>query len=653
MVEWTGELKRNPPKQLKISPISAIEHKSRAFRAILDLSFVLRLMSGKTVPPVNDNTTKTAPRAAIDQIGHALQRLIHAFAEAPDDAKIFMAKWDIKDGFWRLCNQRGDEWNFCYVLPQKPGATPKIVVPTSLQMGWVESPPYFCAASETGRDIAAQYIDTPIGSLPPHKFQHLTEKHADFKSLPEKAPNAPLSTVLEVYVNDYIVIATPASQEQLRHVATAVMTGIHDVFTPDDDDSNDPISLKKILKGEGEFAMEKDCLGFDFDGEPYKHTMWYEAAKRDELLLNLHGSLRVSKDRNCGIPFDVFHSVTGKLRWAFIAIPQGNGLLSPLNRICAKEPKFVFLHRNKALLEAIRDCRTLLRESTLNPTRCRELVSGWPDYIGVKDASVHGVGGVIVGENKACVPTVFRLEWPQDIKDDLVSESNPGGRITNSDLELAGLVLLWLVMEAVCVALVEAHVALFSDNSPTIGWVRRLALKRSRVAAQLLRALALRLKHKKASPLTPLHVSGSQNAMTDVPSRSFGSNASWYCKTDADLLALYNKMFPLRSWTVFRLTSAISMRVICVLRMQPSTLEEWRRLPPIGKNIGVVGAATANMWEWTLRYRMPRLASESEHSLVSRVESELARLVEEEKSKLTQYVAQSQPLARRSLWTTE
>jgi hypothetical protein len=35
-----------------------------------------------------------------------------------DNAKIFMAKWDIKDGFWRLDGQDSEEWNFAYVLPQ-------------------------------------------------------------------------------------------------------------------------------------------------------------------------------------------------------------------------------------------------------------------------------------------------------------------------------------------------------------------------------------------------------------------------------------------------------------------------------------------------------------------------------------------------------
>ena len=104
-------------------------------------------------------------------MSHGLMRIIHAFAEASEDAMIFMAKWDVKDGFWRLDCEAGEEWSFSYVLPQEEGEPTVLVVPTSLQMGWIESPPYFCAgASETGRDVAQQYAETPVGSLPSHKF---------------------------------------------------------------------------------------------------------------------------------------------------------------------------------------------------------------------------------------------------------------------------------------------------------------------------------------------------------------------------------------------------------------------------------------------------------------------------------------------------
>ena len=98
---------------------------------------------------VNENRKNTAPGSSIYQIGHVLLCLIHAFAEAPDGAKTFQAKWDIKDGFWRQDCKEGEEWNFCYVLPQNPGIPIKLVVTTSLQMGWIKSPPYFCTVLET------------------------------------------------------------------------------------------------------------------------------------------------------------------------------------------------------------------------------------------------------------------------------------------------------------------------------------------------------------------------------------------------------------------------------------------------------------------------------------------------------------------------
>lgn len=84
---------------------------------------------------------------------------------------------------------------------------------------------------------------------------------------------------------------------------------------------------------------------------------------------------------------------------------------------------------------------------------------------------------------------------------------------------MAGLLLLWLAMETICPELDGAHVALFSDNQTTVSWVTRMASRQSTVAMQLLRALALRLQLKKTSPLTPLHIPGIENAMTDVPSR--------------------------------------------------------------------------------------------------------------------------------------
>jgi hypothetical protein len=186
IVGW-DDIKDNPPPQLKVTPIAAIPHKSKDFRSILDLSFQLRLKNDNILNSVNDTTIKSAPKGALNQLGHTLSRIIHAFVEADDDAKIFMTKWDIKDGFWRMDCEVGEEWSFTYMLPQESSKSTKLVIPTSLQMGWVESPPYFCAAMETVRDIALDYCNTPIGSLPPHKFDKHLMGDKDYNTLPTKA----------------------------------------------------------------------------------------------------------------------------------------------------------------------------------------------------------------------------------------------------------------------------------------------------------------------------------------------------------------------------------------------------------------------------------------------------------------------------------
>jgi hypothetical protein len=135
-------------------------------------------------------------------------------------------------------------------------------------MGWVESPPYFCAATETARDIASDYCNTPIGSLPPHKFDKHLEGDKDYNKLPLKADGKePCCYRLEVYVDNFMSIVIPTSMEQLTHVGRAIMAGIHEVFPAEIIDGNDPTSEKKLLKGEGQYSQFKTLLGFDFDGK--------------------------------------------------------------------------------------------------------------------------------------------------------------------------------------------------------------------------------------------------------------------------------------------------------------------------------------------------------------------------------------------------
>jgi hypothetical protein len=390
------------------------------------------------------------------------------------------------------------------------------------------------------------------------------------------------------------------------------------IFTPSNNEADDPISLKKLKKGDSMFALQKDVLGFVFKGAPGHKMIELETPKREFHLAILKKWLKAAGDKQAGIVFQEFESIISKVWHAFTAIPSGKGLFTPFNKLLRLWPPLVNLHRTRALSEAIRDFRTLLWESSKEPTHCSELIIGIPHFVCIKDASIHDVGGIIVGHIKPCVPTVFRMEWPPDIRAEVLkTNARQSGNLTNPDLEMAGLLLLFLIMENMCDLGPGCHVALCSDNAPTVNWAWCMASKGSRVSGQLLRALTLRLKATHVSPLTPLQIAGTSNALTDIPSRSFGSASQWYCRMDHDLLTLFNHVYPLPSqnlWTVLQPSSAIRTRVISVLRMQAISMEEWRQPPKPGQHTGTIGRPMSHLWEWTLTWRVSPLNAEYDAS---------------------------------------
>jgi hypothetical protein len=289
------------------------------------------------------------------------------------------------------------------VWPQAPTEPRRLVVPSSLQIGWVESAPYFCAASKTARDVVVNYIEIKVGSLPKHKFKHWAR--STLAMINETPGEWHLRYILEVYVDDFISCIIPTTTEQVKHVAWGILHGIHDVFPPSEDDSKDPISAKKLRKGDGTFKTTKCLLCFDFNG--VNKTIWLEEAKWASLLTILHQWIRGATRAKCGIPISELESVTAKLRHSFMALQEGRGLLSPCNWVIQQQPQVIYLHRDRTLVEAIQDIRTILRASTSKPTSCKDLVADWPDYIGIVNASSQGIGGVVIGELSDLPPTVF------------------------------------------------------------------------------------------------------------------------------------------------------------------------------------------------------------------------------------------------------
>ena len=99
----------------------------------------------------------------------------------------------------------GSEWNFAYVLPQEEGLPVKLVVPNALQMGWKESPGFFCSASETARDVAEELagFNGQQYDLPMHKFEHLIKKPTQ---VTPPDPDVTPWAAIEVFVDDFIAL---------------------------------------------------------------------------------------------------------------------------------------------------------------------------------------------------------------------------------------------------------------------------------------------------------------------------------------------------------------------------------------------------------------------------------------------------------------
>ena len=85
--------------------------------------------------------------------------------------------------------------------------------------------------------------------------------------------------------------------------------------------------------------------------------------------------------------------------------------------------------------------KVLALQAGSRPTHLEEIVCREPTHLGFCDASGLGAGGVWLDPARTGRNLVWQHPWPPDIISSLVSLTNCQGTITNSDLELAALVL--------------------------------------------------------------------------------------------------------------------------------------------------------------------------------------------------------------------
>ena len=127
-----------------------------------------------------------------------------------------------------------------------------------------------------------------------------------------------------------------------------------------------------------------------------------------------------------------------------LALPVACNIFSTMqNALAHKTGGRVALH--KGVHDALNDFRWIQQHISTRPTCIAELVPLHPVAEGHHDASGTGAGGIWFPSSTITArtgyintqPLAWCFQWPQHIVDCLVTDDNPRGTITNSDLEFA------------------------------------------------------------------------------------------------------------------------------------------------------------------------------------------------------------------------
>jgi hypothetical protein len=198
-----------------------------------------------------------------------------------------MCKIDITDRFYRVWLLPADIPKLGVVLPTVEGEELLIGYPLALSMGWVNSPRYFCAATEIICDLANTSIkarntfkvhplddvsETPVP--PEHPMPRLCAATSKLMALTESVgvsvadqATRPVASH-DVYVDDFISMAQGNSKRR-RQVKRSMFEALDSIFRPllstDHLDRQESASIKKMRKGDGTWATRKVVLGWNLD----------------------------------------------------------------------------------------------------------------------------------------------------------------------------------------------------------------------------------------------------------------------------------------------------------------------------------------------------------------------------------------------------
>jgi hypothetical protein len=291
-------------------------------------------------PSVNETTVPAEDQDAVKKLGKAMPALLRFMFECPTTWEIQWQKIDLSDGFWRMIVSAGAETNFVFQLPPRPGDNQRyFVVPSALQMGWMNSPPYFSTTTDTTKTLQERVLalSATTGIKESHRYElkclsggpNLEATLAELKS--------DAIMISQVFVDDFMngLAGLPNRESkpaQELWLTRAAMHSIHAVFPPPEilnhQGGKDSISQKKVDKGDAKFQTEKEMLGVMLKGAPgSERLVGLPLAKRDKYVGAIQEALDSPAHR---VGLNSFQKIVGKLQFAAQTLPAMWGFFTPL-----------------------------------------------------------------------------------------------------------------------------------------------------------------------------------------------------------------------------------------------------------------------------------------------------------------------------------
>lgn len=147
--------------------------------------------------------------------------------------------------------------------------------------------------------------------------------------------------------------------------------------------------------------MKENWLGWILDGK--EKSIRLEENKVKEIVQTINQMLH----RKQGTQFKEFQKLMGKLHHAAMGVPAGQGFMTPLYKLLAKEPSTVWFRKNSTARQLLHLWKQLLLGAMKSPTLAKELVPSLVEYLGLVDTLSHGACGVWLSGTKRIKPTVW------------------------------------------------------------------------------------------------------------------------------------------------------------------------------------------------------------------------------------------------------